>query len=359
MERIPFTVGMLIIIVASLAPHETQADVYKWQDETGKWHFGDKPPTGLESKRISTEVADNDGAITDLAGKLGGERDLLTPIERATLAVVTIETALSESVGFFVSPEGHLLTNCHVVRPTDSSFWAEQTKRIEDLEAASQDMKDQVADAYKPVKELETKLAGLNAAIEREDSSVMRAELRRELQNWEREYEYRKSKYVTLRDEYKSIKREFDKLKSDFEYKSAATIVSSNFKVVLKNGDALRARLIAVSDTDDLPLLRVDGVKSPHLEAAAAGVLTQGARVFAIGSPLGLRDTVTAGVATNISDAYIGTDATVLPGSSGGPLLTEDGHVVGINTLKISGGPGAEGFGIAIPFARAEAAFDW
>ena len=359
MERISFTVGILIVIVASISPHQAAAEIYKWQDDNGKWHFGDKPPNGVASKQISTAIADDDGAITDIAGKLIDEGGPRTPIESAILAVVTIETTLSEGVGFFVSPDGHLLTNRHVVRPTDSSFWAEQTKRIEDLEVESQEIKSQVADAYKPVKELELKIAGLTAAIEHEDSSMKRAELQRELQNWQPEYEYRKSTYSDLKDEYKSIKREFDKFKSDVEYKSAATIVSSNFKVFLKNGDSLRARLIALSNTDDLALLKVDGVKSPYLKGAAAGALTQGARIFAIGSPLGLRDTVTAGVATNISDAYIGTDAKVLPGSSGGPLLTEDGYVVGITTLKISGAPGAEGFGIAIPFARAESAFDW
>ncbi len=355
MVRATLTASFLIFIAAALHSPLARADVYKWQDEQGKWHFGDKPPEGIESNRISDGAADQGGAITDLAGKLIDEREP----QSATLAVVTIETALSEGAGFFVSPDGHLLTNRHVVRPTDSSYWAEETARIERLEVQSQDMKAEVAAAYKPVEELESKIAGLTAAIERADSSVKRAELRRELQSWESEYEYRRAKYVALRDEYNSRKREFEKFRSDFEYKSAATTVSSNFKILLKNGDSLRARLIGLSETDDLALLKVDGVKSPYLEGAPVGALTQGARVLAIGSPLGLRDTVTGGVATNISDTYIGTDAKVLPGSSGGPLLNEAGQVVGINTLKISGGPGAEGFGVAIPFARAESAFDW
>ena len=359
MQRPPFTASLLAVLTACLLVLPVHSDVYKWQDEKGKWHFGDKTPKGVESKQISTSTSADHDAIIDLVGKLVGEREPQTPIESATLAVVTIATALSQGVGFFVSPDGHLLTNRHVVRPTDTSYWADQTKHIEDLEAAFREMKAELAAAHKPVEELESKIADLTAAIDREESNVRRSELRRELQSWEPEYEYRKSTYNELKGEYKSKKRKFDKARSDFEYKSAATIVSSNFKIFLKNGDALRARLIALSDTDDLALLKVDGVKSPYLGRAADGRLTQGARVFAIGSPLGLRDTVTAGVATNVTDTYIGTDAMILPGNSGGPLLTEDGHIVGINTLKISGVPSGEGFGIAIPFARAESAFEW
>ena len=79
--------------------------------------------------------------------------------------------------------------------------------------------------------------------------------------------------------------------------------------------------------------------------------------VFAIGSPEGLRDSVTMGVVSSVArqtennDAifYIQTDAPLNPGNSGGPLVDIDGNLVGINTFMLSEGGGSEGLGFAIP----------
>jgi serine protease Do len=83
----------------------------------------------------------------------------------------------------------------------------------------------------------------------------------------------------------------------------------------------------------------------------------QGELVFAIGSPEGLRDSVTMGVVSSVArqtetnDAmfYIQTDAALNPGNSGGPLVDIDGNLVGINTFMLSQGGGSEGLGFAIP----------
>src|SRR5260370_35463440 len=85
----------------------------------------------------------------------------------------------------------------------------------------------------------------------------------------------------------------------------------------------------------------------------------QGELVFAIGSPEGLRNTVTMGVVSSLARqldpdnpmAYIQTDAALNPGNTGGPLLDIDGNVIGINTLMLSEGGGSEGLGFAIPAA--------
>ena len=79
--------------------------------------------------------------------------------------------------------------------------------------------------------------------------------------------------------------------------------------------------------------------------------------VFAVGSPLGLADNMTAGVVTRVRGDHIMTDAKILPGNSGGPLITETGKVIGINTLKLARNANAEGFGLAIPVGVASAQF--
>ena len=90
--------------------------------------------------------------------------------------------------------------------------------------------------------------------------------------------------------------------------------------------------------------------------------LRPGEWAIAIGNPLGLDNTVTAGIisATGRSSSDVGvpdkrigfiqTDAAINPGNSGGPLLNQQGQVVGMNTAIIGG---AQGLGFAIPINRA------
>jgi S1-C subfamily serine protease len=75
-------------------------------------------------------------------------------------------------------------------------------------------------------------------------------------------------------------------------------------------------------------------------------------RVFAIGSPLGVGDSVSSGVISGYDNDYIRTDAKIYFGNSGGPLITADGKVIGINTLKLMTQK-FEGMGFAIPVRRA------
>jgi len=82
--------------------------------------------------------------------------------------------------------------------------------------------------------------------------------------------------------------------------------------------------------------------------------------VLAIGSPEGLRNSITFGVISSVGRQanpalpmeYLQTDAPINHGSSGGPLVDMDGRVVGLNTFIMSEGGGSEGLGFAIP-ARA------
>ena len=70
--------------------------------------------------------------------------------------------------------------------------------------------------------------------------------------------------------------------------------------------------------------------------------------VYAMGNPLGIHDVMTTGIVSGIKDDYIISDTTVLPGNSGGPLITEDGKVVGINSLRVSEVVGGEGLTVSI-----------
>jgi S1-C subfamily serine protease len=71
-------------------------------------------------------------------------------------------------------------------------------------------------------------------------------------------------------------------------------------------------------------------------------------KVYAIGSPAGVADSVSSGIVSGYDESFIRTDARIYPGNSGGPLVGEDGRVIGINTMKQITRK-FEGMGFAIP----------
>ena len=124
-------------------------------------------------------------------------------------------------------------------------------------------------------------------------------------------------------------------------------------------GQILEAEIVGVHKQSDLALLKIDATRLPALALRGDVRVHQGELVFAIGSPEGLRNTVTMGVVSSLARqldpdnpmVYIQTDAALNPGNSGGPLVDIEGNLVGLNTLIVSQGGGSEGLGFAIPSA--------
>ena len=117
------------------------------------------------------------------------------------------------------------------------------------------------------------------------------------------------------------------------------------------------AQLVGSDRQLDLALLRIEGTNLPALRFNLDRPPQPGELVFAIGSPVGLSNSVTMGVISSASRqpdpdnpmVYLQTDAPINPGNSGGPLVDMTGAVVGLNTFVVNGGAGAEGLGFAIP----------
>jgi serine protease Do len=122
-------------------------------------------------------------------------------------------------------------------------------------------------------------------------------------------------------------------------------------------GQIMEAKLLGAHKQVDLALLKIEATNLPSVHLRDDVRVRQGELVLAIGSPEGLRDSVTMGVVSSVARqpdpdspmVYIQTDAALNPGNSGGPLVDVDGNVVGINTLIFSKGGGSEGLGFAIP----------
>ena len=102
----------------------------------------------------------------------------------------------------------------------------------------------------------------------------------------------------------------------------------------------------------DMALVRVAGFSLPAATLGNSDALTVGQRLLAIGAPLGLEATVTDGILSSIrldrGVKHLQISVPVSPGSSGGPLFTEQGAVVGLVVSGIRGG-GAENLNFALP----------
>ncbi|UCF19213.1 MAG: trypsin-like peptidase domain-containing protein [Gemmatimonadota bacterium] len=127
---------------------------------------------------------------------------------------------------------------------------------------------------------------------------------------------------------------------------------------VLKQlGKVVGAQVVGFDRETDLAVLKVAETGLPFLPLGDSDGVRTGQLVFAFGSPLGLENSVTMGIVSAVARQlrpedpmiYIQTDATINPGSSGGPLVNAAGEIVGINTLILSQSGGSEGIGFAAP----------
>lgn len=137
---------------------------------------------------------------------------------------------------------------------------------------------------------------------------------------------------------------------------------SQTVRLVLAGGRSIGARVVGSDAANDIAVLQADNPDAlPAADLGDSDELRIGQSVLAVGSPLGLNGTVTAGIVSAIQGrgtprAMIQTDASINPGNSGGPLVDLDGRVVGINTsIATLGGrtSGNIGIGFAVPIDRA------
>lgn len=127
--------------------------------------------------------------------------------------------------------------------------------------------------------------------------------------------------------------------------------------VTLDDGETYAAELIGTDVKSDIAVLKIDAQNLPAAEFGDSSQVEVGEAAIAIGNPLGLNGTVTAGIISAVDrEIQVGssnmvllqTDASINPGNSGGALLNEYGQVIGVNSAKISS-EDSEGLGFAIP----------
>jgi S1-C subfamily serine protease len=144
---------------------------------------------------------------------------------------------------------------------------------------------------------------------------------------------------------------------------------ASRANVTLHDHTVLEAELVGAEPDVDVAVLKVDfsrtksnGSTISPVTVGKSSILRVGQRVFAIGNPFGLDQSLSEGVVSGVGRQIEGvggriiknviqTDAAINPGNSGGPLLDGNGRLIGINTMIASQSGAWSGIGFAVPSA--------
>jgi S1-C subfamily serine protease len=265
--------------------------------------------------------------LQGLAAQVAKAAPARNAIENARNATVFVQTRFGFGSGFIIDAACHVITNRHVV----------------DNEGA----RVRSAAAVAPV--------GLRASMPTVDEQQLRALIAQQVQ-------LRQAlagtpgtnlQIVQLDDRIQTMQQELADLSAHGSRDGghrAETAEPDGFTVTLIDGTEFHSLHAQISDRIDLAMFQLPADNCPHLTRTESTRLAQGERLYTIGNPSGLAYSVTSGVFSGDRGSgdqrFLQTDAPINQGNSGGPLVTESGRVVGINTETLSG---TQGIGFAIP----------
>lgn len=137
---------------------------------------------------------------------------------------------------------------------------------------------------------------------------------------------------------------------------------ASAARVTLADNTTWEARFVGAARDKDLAVVKIDAPRSrlPPIKVGTSADLQVGQKVFAIGNPFGMDQTLTTGVISGLGreilsvterpiQDVIQTDAAINPGNSGGPLMDSAGRLIGVNTAIYSPSGTYAGIGFAVP----------
>ena len=293
---------------AYLSPQQAIPNRNKKETVTPKQRTNTKSPSRLNT---------ND-SLEGLAQQLNENYPASTAIEKARNATVYIKTSWGSGSGFFVSENGLIITNKHVLQMQD--------KDLISLNSNADKLAKRLARSQKNINYYKGKVLQIR-------NNEMRRQLKEDIREMEREY-----------SKYNGVHRELLEQISTIETSSP----SDGVEVILIDGSSYSINSVIISDHHDLALISINTYGAPYLSVSHGA--DQGQKVYTVGNPHGLRHTVTSGIISGYrkykGEDFIQTDAAINPGNSGGPLVDKRGKVLGVNTMIIRD---TEGIGFAIP----------
>jgi len=345
----------LIISLIVLTALPCSAKIYKYQKD-GVWVFTDTPP---RDKVKESETMEETGTSAP-APKPGGARLLQdyprrSAIEMATAATVAVKGGLGFGSGFFISTDGYILTNKHVIRTTETQNQSEK-KAFDVVDDRIGVLEKQLASEKEKMDDYAADLKQLKRLADSERDRSRKKSYKDEYAYRLKRYETWKADYQKRRDKFMAEEKAYRAKRAEYSYTKSVANLSQSFAIILADNTELNVRLVATSPDHDLALLKLDGYKTPALKMFDSRALVPGRPLYAIGNPVRLSNSVTSGVFSGHEQGFVQTNAQIYPGNSGGPLVTADGQVVGINTFKKITRK-FEGLGFAIPIQRARQEF--
>ncbi|MCP4746165.1 MAG: trypsin-like serine protease [Desulfobacteraceae bacterium] len=336
------------LFLSTLITPESYCEIYKYKKD-GIWYFSDNPPDDMT--KANHEIMESSG-VSAPSPSPGGALLLQnytsrTPIEKATASVMEVKSPLGSGSGFFISPDGYIITNKHVIRSTSpkderkKDFYGKIDNRISSIEKSIEDEKLRIENYRTNLNRRKEALETMTDSVTKRIYTQDYQEKLESLKKWNAGFEKRRKDYLAKKKEYLTSR-------ADEDYRKSVGDLAQSFKVILADRTQVYVRLVSISKKYDLALLKLDGYTVPCLETGNATQLPQGNPVYAIGNPINLQNSVTNGIFSGFESGYIQTNAQIYPGNSGGPLVDKKGRVLGINTYKQLTYK-FEGLGFAIP----------
>ncbi|NTS75423.1 trypsin-like peptidase domain-containing protein [Catenovulum sp. SM1970] len=291
-------------------------------------YFYQQSPTDTSKPSVKNQLI-NPTTPSGLSAQLARSHPPKNTVEQARNATVFIETAWDTlGSGFIINEQCDVVTNRHVVEfNVDKNIQSQQSSKafydsylvnwqgkVDELNALKSQYKqarskNQKSKAKQLAKRIEQLVAEINTLPETMKSSIVK---KVEDQEW------------------------------DVRYKS--------LKVSLINGNDYDIYDVHLSEKYDLAFFRLPEQNCPFIESMRYRNIPQATKLYTVGSPSGLRYTITAGVFSGLrklkGTLMLQTDAPINPGNSGGPLITANGLAIGVNTSKLKN---THGIGFALP----------
>jgi serine protease Do len=272
-----------------------------------------------------TPPAQSVPASSGLAAQLNGAVPPRNAIEAARNATVFIKTGWGMGSGFILDEDCHVITNRHVVE-TDGA-------RVASRITADPQVRARIASTQQQLQAQIYKEQRLRRALTGQPGTNL--------------------EQLELDNHIEAMQRELADVPGQLSEHISEQVEGAGrngFTVILADGTEYDALHAEYADGHDLALFTLPANHCPHVTAGRSLGLALGERLYTIGNPSGLTYTVTSGVFSGHrgagSQRLLQTDAPINPGNSGGPLVTENGHVVGINSMVMRG---VQGIGFAIP----------
>jgi serine protease Do len=343
------SLGMLLLTMGP--PPPAKAELYKYKKD-GVWHFTDTPSSDMPADRQAmVESGRATPAPTPEGTPLLANYPARNAIEEAVKATVAVKSAWGFGSGFFISPQGYIITNKHVVRSlekqnrkTDSNFHAAEN-RIAALDRKFTNEHDRL-EAFKD------RLSQLKADAEAASTPERRRTIQDDYEANRQRYEQWRADYDRRVSAYQKAKQSFRENRQNYDYSRSVADLAQSFTIILADNTELYARLVQISTDHDLALLKLDGYRTPALIPGRTDQLAQSDPVYAVGNPIKLHNSVASGIFSGFQKGFLQTNAQIYPGNSGGPLVSKEGRVLGINTFKMLTRK-FEGLGFAIPIETA------